>query len=66
MNSYAVIKVIKEIKQLKLDMKEITDEVLKTGIPGQKKQQRISESRGAASLKTFTGDKKEFNEWLES
>ena len=32
---------------------------------GSKRPMRISESRGASNLKIFTGDKKEFNEWLE-
>ena len=65
LNSYAVMKIIREIKQIKIDIREVKDDPTRTGTPGQKRQMRISESKGAASLKMFTGDKKEFNEWLE-
>ena len=64
LNSYAVIAMIKQIKHLKTEVDLIKGDAFNTGAgaPNQKRQQRISESRGVASLKMFTGDKKEFNE----
>ena len=52
---------------IKIQSQEIASikAAVSTGGQGPKRPIRISESRGASNLKVFSGDKKEFNEWLE-
>ena len=50
------------IKHLELKVNTVT--ALMPSKPGVK-QNRITESRGAANLRVFSGDKKEFTEWIE-
>ena len=49
------------VKELETNIETIT--AFHQGKQG--RQNRITESRGAANLKVFSGDKKEFTDWIE-
>ena len=48
------------------DLETKVDKITSLQTNNQGRQHRITESRGAANLKVFSGDKKELNEWIEN